>query len=212
MSEEPTQERGKNVEIKLFGRWSLEGIEIENPALRGVISLKPVYLPHSGGRHEHKPFGKLNVMIVERLVNRLMMQAKNAGVKKDHVNSKNPGKKLKAIRTVKYAFEIIELRTGENPVKVLLKAIENAAIREEVTRIMYGGVTYFHAVDTSPTRMVDLAIRHIAQGAAIRAFRSPMSLAEALAEEIIAAAEYDRSRSHAIRRKEEIERIALSSR
>ena len=212
MSEEPTQERGKNVEIKLFGKWSLEGIEIENPALRGVISLKPVYLPHSGGRHEHKPFGKLNVMIVERLVNRLMMQAKNAGVKKDHVNSKNPGKKLKAIRTVKYAFEIIELRTGENPVKVLLKAIENAAIREEVTRIMYGGVTYFHAVDTSPTRMVDLAIRHIAQGAAIRAFRSPMSLAEALAEEIIAAAEYDRSRSHAIRRKEEIERIALSSR
>nr|AOZ56066.1 ribosomal protein S7 [uncultured korarchaeote] len=212
MSEEPTQERGKNVEIKLFGKWSLEGIEIENPALRGVISLKPVYLPHSGGRHEHKPFGKLNVMIVERLVNRLMMQAKNAGVKKDHVNSKNPGKKLKALRTVKYAFEIIELRTGENPVKVLLKAIENAAIREEVTRIMYGGVTYFHAVDTSPTRMVDLAIRHIAQGAAIRAFRSPMSLAEALAEEIIAAAEYDRSRSHAIRRKEEIERIALSSR
>ena len=103
MSEEPTQERGKNVEIKLFGRWSLEGIEIENPALRGVISLKPVYLPHSGGRHEHKPFGKLNVMIVERLVNRLMMQAKNAGVKKDHVNSKNPGKKLKALRTVKYA-------------------------------------------------------------------------------------------------------------
>ncbi|HDM92623.1 MAG TPA: 30S ribosomal protein S7 [Candidatus Korarchaeota archaeon] len=212
MSEEPSQETGKKVKIKLFGKWSLEGIEVENPALRGVISLKPVYLPHSGGRHEHKPFGKLNVMIVERLVNRLMMQAKNAGVKKDHVNSKNPGKKLKALRTVKYAFEIIELRTGENPVRVLLKAIENAAIREEVTRIMYGGVTYFHAVDTSPTRMVDLAIRHIAQGAAIRAFRSPMSLAEALAEEIIAAAEYDRSRSHAIRRKEEIERIALSSR
>ncbi len=210
--EERIEEIGEGPQIKLFGKWSLDDIEIENPALKGVISVKPVYLPHSGGRHEHKPFGKLEVMIVERLVNRLMMQAKNAGVKKDHVNSKNQGKKLKALRTVKYAFEIIELRTGENPVKVLLKAIENAAIREEVTRIMYGGVTYFHAVDTSPTRMVDLALRNIAQGAAIRAFRSPMSLAEALAEEIIAAAEYDRARSHAIRRKEEIERIALSSR
>ncbi len=216
MGEEDRVEEVKEVkegpQIKLFGRWPLDDVEVENPALRGVISVKPVYLPHSGGRHEHKPFGKLEVMIVERLVNRLMMQAKNAGVKKDHVNSKNQGKKLKALRTVKYAFEIIELRTGENPVKVLLRAIENAAIREEVTRIMYGGVTYFHAVDTSPTRMVDLALRNIAQGAAIRAFRSPTSLAEALAEEIIAAAEYDRTRSHAIRRKEEVERIALSSR
>ena len=216
MSEKERVEEAEEVregpQIKLFGRWPLDDIEVENPALKGVISVKPVYLPHSGGRHEHKPFGKLEVTIVERLVNRLMMQAKNAGVKKDHVNSRNQGKKLKALRTVKYAFEIIELRTGENPVKVLLRAIENVAIREEVTRIMYGGVTYFHAVDTSPTRMVDLALRNIAQGAAIRAFRSPMSLAEALAEEIMAAAEYDRTRSHAIRRKEEVERIALSSR
>jgi len=210
--EERSEVTRQGPEIKLFGRWTLDGVEVENPALRGVISIRPVYLPHSGGRHEHRPFGKLEVMIVERLVNRLMMQAKNAGVKRDHVNSRNQGKKLKALRTVKYAFEIMEFRTGENPVKVLLKAIENAAIREEVTRIMYGGVTYFHAVDTSPTRMVDLALRNIAQGAAIRAFRSPMSLAEALAEEIIAASEYDRTRSHAIRRKEEIERIALSSR
>ncbi|RLG49029.1 MAG: 30S ribosomal protein S7 [Thermoproteota archaeon] len=204
-----SEERPK---IKLFGIWSFDDVEVENPALRRVISLKPMYLPHSGGRHEHRRFGKLELLIVERLINRLMMQAINAGVKKDHVNSKNPGKKLKAMRTVKYAFHIIERRTGENPIKVLVKAIENSIIREEVTAIMYGGVRYFHAVDTSPTRMVDLAIRHIAQGAALKAFRSPRSLAEALADEIIAAANYDRSKSHAIRRKEEIERIALSSR
>ena len=199
-------------QIKLFGKWSFEGLEVKNPALRKVICLRPVYLPHTGGRHEHKRFGKLKVPIVERLVNRLMSQAINAGVKRDRVNSKNPGKKLKALRTVKYAFEIIELRTGKNPIQVFIKAIENAAIREEVTRIIYGGVSYFHSVDTSPTRMLDLAIRHIAQGAAMKAFRSPMSLAEALAEEIIAAANYDRVKSHAIKRKEEIERIALSAR
>ncbi|MDK2372416.1 MAG: 30S ribosomal protein S7 [Candidatus Korarchaeota archaeon] len=199
-------------EIKLFGKWSYEGVEIRNIALKRVISLKPVYLPHTGGRHEHKRFGKLELPIVERLVNRLMSQAINAGSKKDHVNSKNPGKKLKALRTVKYAFQIIELRTGRNPIQVFIDAIENSIIREEVTRIMYGGVSYFHAVDTSPSRMVDLAIRHIAQGAAMKAFRSPRSLAEALADEIIAAADYDRNKSFAIRRKEEIERIALSSR
>lgn len=199
-------------EIKLFGKWSYEGLRIENAALKNIISLKPVYLPHTGGRHEHKRFGKLELPIVERLVNRLMGQAMNAGSRKDHVNSKNQGKKLKAMRTVKYAFEIIELRTGRNPIQVFLDAIDNSIIREEVTRIMYGGISYFHAVDTSPSRMVDLAIRHIAQGAAMKAFRSPRSLAEALAEEIIAAAEYDRNRSFAIRRKEELERIALSSR
>ncbi len=203
---------GGNGGIKLFGKWSYDGVEVKNVALKKVISLKPVYLPHTGGRHEHKRFGKLDLPIVERLVNRLMSQALNAGSKRDHVNSKNPGKKLKALRTVKYAFEIIELRTGRNPIQVFLDALENSVIREEVTRIMYGGVSYFHAVDTSPSRMVDLAIRHIAQGAAMKAFRSPRSLAESLADEIIAAAEYDRNRSFAIRRKEEIERIALSSR
>jgi small subunit ribosomal protein S7 len=205
-------ESNPETQIKLFGRWSYDDLRIENAALKNVISLKPVYLPHTGGRHEHKKFGKLEIPIVERLVNRLMGQAMNSGSRKDHVNSKNQGKKLKAMRTVKYAFEIIELRTGKNPIQVFLDAIENSIIREEVTRIMYGGVSYFHAVDTSPSRMVDLAIRHIAQGAAMKAFRSPRSLAEALAEEIIAAAEYDRNRSFAIRRKEEIERIALSSR
>ncbi len=207
-----SSESNPGPQIKLFGRWSYDDLRIENVALKNVISLKPVYLPHTGGRHEHKKFGKLEIPIVERLVNRLMGQAMNSGSRKDHVNSKNQGKKLKAMRTVKYAFEIIGLRTGKNPIQVFLDAIENSIIREEVTRIMYGGVSYFHAVDTSPSRMVDLAIRHIAQGAAMKAFRSPRSLAEALAEEIIAAAEYDRNRSFAIRRKEEIERIALSSR
>lgn len=197
---------------KLFGKWTYEGVEIKNPALERIISLKPVYFPHTSGRHEHRRFGKLGIPIVERLVNRLMSQAINAGVKRRHVDSKNPGKKLKALRNVKYAFEIIEMRKERNPIQVFVDAIQNAVTKEEVTRIVYGGVSYFHSVDTSPTRMVDLAIRHIAQGAAMKAFRSSKSLAEALADEIVAAADYDRGKSHAVRRKEEIERIARSAR
>lgn len=198
--------------IKLFGKWSFEGVEAKNPAIQRVIRLEPVCVPHTGGRHEHRRFGKLKVPIVERLVNKIMGQAMNAGSKRDHVNSKNAGKKLKALEIMKYALEMIETRTQKNPIQVLVDAIEKAMIREEVTRIVYGGVSYFHSVDISPIRMVDLAIRYIAQGASMNAFKSPKPLGEALADEIMAAAEYNRVKSHAIKKKEEIERIARSAR
>ncbi len=185
--------------IKLFGKWSFEGIEIRDPGLKRYISLKPVYLPHTGGRHEHRRFGKSEVPIVERLINKLMRPGRNMG------------KKHLAYNIVKHAFEIIYLRTGENPLQVLVRAIENAAPREDVTRIMYGGITYFVAVDVSPQHRVDVALKHLTEGARSCAFNNPKPIEECLAEEIIAAAEGD-TRSYAIRRKEEIERIALSSR
>jgi small subunit ribosomal protein S7 len=186
-------------EIKLFGKWSYEGIEIRDPSLKRYISLKPVWLPHTGGRHEHRRFGKAEVPIVERLINKLMRPGRNMG------------KKHLAYNIVKQAFEIIHLRTGMNPLQVLVRAIENAAPREDVTRIMYGGITYFVAVDVSPQRRVDVALKHLTEGARMCAFNNPKPIEECLAEEIIAAANND-PKSYAIRRKEEIERIALSSR
>ncbi len=186
-------------EIRLFGKWSYEGVEVRDPSLKRYISLKPVYLPHTGGRHEHRRFGKGEVPIVERLINKLMRPGRNMG------------KKHLAYNIVKTAFEIIHLRTGENPIQVLVRAIENAAPREDVTRIMYGGITYFVAVDVSPLRRVDLALKHITEGARMCAFNNPKPIEECLADEIIAAARND-PKSYAIRRKEEIERIALSSR
>lgn len=186
-------------EIKLFGKWSYEGIEIRDPSLKRYISLKPVWLPHTGGRHEHRRFGKAEVPIVERLINKLMRPGRNAG------------KKHLAYNIVKQAFELIYLKTGENPLQVLVRAIENAAPREETTRIMYGGIAYHVAVDVSPQRRVDLALRFITDGARNAAFNNPKPIEECLADEIIAAANYD-PKSYAIQRKEEIERIALSSR
>ncbi len=197
MSQE-TPEIG-TVEIKLFGKWSYEGVVVRDPSLKRYISLRPVYLPHTGGRHEHKRFGKAEVPIVERLMNDLMRHGRNAG------------KKHLAYNTVKLAFEIIHAKTGENPLQVLVRAIENSAPREETTRIMYGGIIYHVAVDVAPLRRVDLALRFITEGARNSAFRSPKSMAECLADEIIAAAGND-PRSYAISKKEEIERIALSSR
>ena len=67
------------------------------------------------------------------------------------------------------------------------------------------------AVDVSPQRRVDLALRFLTEGARAKAFKSEKPLEEALAEEIVAAANDD-PKSYAIQKKEEIERIALSSR
>ncbi|MCE4606929.1 MAG: 30S ribosomal protein S7 [Desulfurococcales archaeon] len=186
-------------EIRLFGKWSFVGVDIRDPGLKKYISLKPVWLPHTGGRHEHRRFGKAEVPIVERLVNKLMHPGRNGG------------KKHLAYNIVKTAFDIIYLRTGDNPLQVLVRAIENSAPREETTRITYGGITYRVSVDVSPQRRVDLALRFIAEGARNCAFDNPKPIEECLADELLLAASGDLN-SHAIKQKEEIERIALSSR
>ena len=192
-------EKAKEQEILLFGKWSFKDVKVEDPGLVRYISLKPVFIPHSGGRHEHQRFKKSEVNIVERLVNQLMRPGKNAG------------KKARAIQIVKNAFEIIHLKTGKNPIQVLVRAIENAAPCEDTTRISYGGIVYHVAVDTSPQRRVDLALRWIAEGARKAAFNNIKTIDECLADEIILAASRD-SRSYAVAKRDEQERIALSSR
>lgn len=186
-------------EIKLFGKWDFKDIEVRDPGLKRYICLRPVYVPHSMGRHEHKRFGKAEVNIVERLVNNLMRPGKNAG------------KKIRAINVVKNAFEIIHLRTGENPIQVLIRAIENSAPCEDITRISYGGIVYHLAVDISPQRRLDLALRFICEGARQASFGNPKPLEECLADEIILAANND-MKSYAVSKRHEMERIALASR
>ena len=101
-------------ELLLFRKWNLSEVEVSDQGLKSVISLNPVLIPTSMGRHEHKKFAKSEVNAVERLVNSLMhfgkKDAKNTG--------RMSGKKHKLINVVKAAFEIIYLRTNENPVKI----------------------------------------------------------------------------------------------
>jgi len=184
--------------IKLFGKWDFEEIELKDISLKRYISLKPVLLPHSSGRHEHQRFEKSKINIVERLVNNMMRHGKCGG------------KKAKAINIVKLAFEIIYLKTGKNPIEVLIRAIENAAPCEDTTRIGRGGITYHRAVDISPQRRVDLALRFLADSAR-KASGTTKTIEECLTDELIATAEGD-SRSQAISTKDEMERVALSSR
>jgi len=199
LSKEQKKEEVDEEEIKLFGKWSFKEVEVRDPGLKRYICLKPLVIPHSMGRHEHKRFGKAEVNIVERLVNNLMRPGKNAG------------KKAKAINIVKHAFEIIHLRTGRNPIEVLVRAVENSAPCEDTTRIAYGGIVYHVSVDISPQRRVDLALRHICEGARLAAMHNPRSIEECLAEELILAANND-MKSYAVSKRHELERIAMASR
>ena len=189
----------KMEEIKLFGKWSFEGVQVEDPGLKQYISVKAVYTPHSMGRHEHGKFHKAKVNIVERLINNLMRPGDSAG------------KKTRAINLLKNAFEIINIRTGQNPVQVLVSAVENTAPGEDTTRISYGGIAYHMAVDISPQRRVDIALRFLSEGARKQSFGNPQALDEYLAEELILASKND-VKSYAVKKRNEMERVARSSR
>ncbi len=182
---------------KLFGRWDVSGIQYTDPSTRRYISVTPV--AHTMGRHASKQFKKSEVSVVERLANRLMQTEDNSG------------KKQQALKIVTEAFEKVHERTEENPAQVLVRAIENAAPREETVRLKYGGISVPKAVDTAPQRRVDQALKFLAEGTYRASFKSPTDVAEALAQQIIGAANYD-VQTYAIGQKEEKERVAAAAR
>ena len=198
----------EQINMLLFNKWDTSEISIEDEGLKNVILIQPfMTIPITFGRHEHQRLKKSEVHIIERLANKLMhfgkRYAKNTG--------RMGGKKIRVINVVKTALEIIYLETGKNPVELLIRAIENTAPNEDTTRIVYGGVVYHVSVDVSPLRRVDLALRFIAEGVRISTYSNPQSIEEVLAKEIILASGSDMN-SYAIKKKNEQERIAMSSR
>jgi len=198
---------------KLFDKWDFN-VEVIDSGLKGYINLDPVYVPHSSGRYQKKRFGKAKISIAERLINKLMRTGsakKKIGGRFMRRDGGYSGKKVKAYHTVRDAFDVINSKTKKNPLEILIRAIENSSPMEETTTITYGGVKYHMAVDMSPQRRLDFALRYIALGASLKAFNSKKSFSEALAEEIILASNYD-MKSVAVSKREEIERIAKSAR
>ena len=193
----------------LFNKWDVRKIAVNDQGLQNVISLIPsVAIPVTFGRHEHQRMKKADVHIVERLANKLMhfgkRYAKNTG--------RMGGKKARIYKTIEAALDILSLETGKNPVELLVKAVENASPNEDTTRIvLYGGVVYHVSVDVAPLRRVDLALRFIAEGVRESTYSSLQSIEEVLAREILLASGNDMS-SYAIKKKNEQERIAMSSR
>jgi len=198
---------------KLFNRWSFDEVIISDPSQVKYVNLEPIIVPHTFGRKSRGRFAKQNINVVERLANKVM----RSGQGKRKLSGKyirgrlSCGKKVQAMQIVEGAFEIVETKTKKNPIQVLVDALSNATPHEDVTRVKKGGVAYSVAVDVSPMKGLDESIKNIALAGFGNSFNKKTTAAEALAEEIIAAAAND-AKSLAVKRKDEVERIAKSSR
>jgi len=203
---EVEQEHAFAVVPRLFGKWVYDDeIKASEDALGAYLNVKSfkakVFIPYTAGKYQKKRFQKVTCPVVERFVNQLM-------VGYGRVN----GKKQMAVRHFRQTLEIIHLLTGENPLKVLFDAIVQAGAREDSTRIGSGGTVRRQAVDVSPLRRVNQAIYLICKGVRDSAFRSHKAFSECLADEIIAASKGVGGNSYAVKKKDEIERVAKGNR
>ena len=87
----------------------------------------------------------------------------------------------------------------------------NSAPMEEVTRLSFGGISVPKAVDSAPSRRLDLALRNISKGCIKSSHKSKRSVSDCLANELILASKGDMN-SFAVSKKDEIERVAGSAR
>ncbi len=197
-------------QIKAFNKWDVEGIKVDDVGLKPYIGLEPRIVPKTGARYAKNRFHRSKIFIVERLINKLMVPGHKT--KKHFKTSFHiTGKSNKAFSIVENVFTIIEKQTKENPIKIFVKALENASQREEIITIEYGGARYPKAVECSPQRRLDIALRHFAQGSYQKSFNSKKSIENCLAEEIINAYRLSNA-SNAITKKLEVERQADASR
>jgi len=197
-------------EILAFNRWSTKDVAVEDLGLQRYISVAPRIVPRTGARYAGRRFHKSKIFIVERLINKVMVPGHRSG--KHTITSEGAtGKAVTASQIVERALALVEKLTKENPIKVLVKALENAAPREEIVTIEYGGARYPKAVECAPQRRIDIALRYFVTGASDKSFNKKKGIENALADEIIAAYRLD-AKSVAISKKAEIERQADSAR
>ena len=183
----------------IFGKYDLSEVTVNDGGLAKYIDLTPTNVPHSGGKHANRWFGKSKLSIVERMINNIMR------------TEKYTGKKLKSYRAVSEAFDIVAEKTKKNPVQILIEGLENSAPREEVTRLQFGGISVPKAVDVAPQRRLDIAIRNLCRGAVNASTKNKKPISNCIADEMILASKGEMT-SFAVSKKEEIERVAQSAR
>lgn len=196
-------------ELKLFNRWSLNEVAVGDDGIRPYINLNPIVVPKTNGYYHNTPFYKTKINIVERLMTRLQVTG-HKGKKHKFSTGHNTGKAQRIANQMYYILEELEKRTKQNPIQVLVTAIENAAPREEVITIERSGARYAQAVDMGPQRRVDLVLRYLAQGAAQKSFDKTTSIEDALIAEIMDC--YERTgNSVALSKRVEIEKMAAAA-
>jgi len=194
--------------MKLFDLFETENLIVTDPGLKAYINLDPRLIVKSHGRAREK-FSRMKVNIVEKLINQLAVPGHRG--KKHKIITRVAGKHTRETRVLIETFKIIQKQTNQNPLQVLIKAIENSSPRDEVTAIEYGGAKYPQAVDISPTRRLSLALRNIVHGAHDKSFNKKKKIYETLADELMKAAE-NSSESFAVSKKNELEKQADAAR
>jgi len=136
-------------------------------------------------RYPEKDF-KYDNLLVSLLINRILRQ----------------GKKRLARRIVYKSFELIELRTNQNPILILEKAIRNISPRVQLKAKRIGGATYqvptllskYRAKKTAEKWVVEFSKKRTGKGIALK-----------LANELIEAA---KGMGNSIKKKEETHKMA----
>ncbi len=141
-------------------------------------------------RREIQPDVRFGSVKVQSFINRVM---------------KN-GKKSVATSLVYDALDVMQERTGQDPLEMFEKAIENASPIMEVKPRRIGGATYQVPMEVPPHRQFALATRWILASARSR---SGKSFSEVLADELLDAANNTGS---AVRKREESHRMAKANR
>ena len=197
------------VEMKIFGLFDASEVRVEDPGLKKVVNLNAKLMLKSHGRIKWDP-ARAKVNVVERLINLLQVPG-SRGKKHRIITGWITGKQTRCTGIVIDAFKIIEEKTGENPLKVFVRAIENGAPRDETTTIVMGGSKYPQAVDVSPRRRLNLVLRYFVNGSYDKAFNKKATIVEALAKELMLAAE-NSGESYAIRKRIDTEKQADAAR
>ncbi len=132
------------------------------------------------------PDAKYNSELVARFINKIMHE----------------GKKSTAQSIVYDAFDIISEKTGESPLKVFEKAMQNVRPHIEVKSRRVGGSTYQVPTEIRPMRQMALAIRWVL---AYTRNRSEKSMARKLAAELMDAAQ---ERGASVKKRDDTHKMA----
>ena len=193
--------------MKVFEIFDTSEVKVEDPSLRKYINLEAKLIQK--GREREK-FGRTKINVIERIINLLCVPG-HRGKKHKIMTGHASGKFSKNANVVIAALKIVQQKTNSNPIQVLVTALENSAPGDEVTTIEYGGARYPQAVDVSPMRRLNIALRNLVHGAQDKAFGKKKKIHETLAEEIILASQKS-SESLAIAKRNESEKQADSAR
>ena len=129
---------------------------------------------------------KYNSPVITKLINRIMID----------------GKRGTAQRILYDAFDIVEAKTGKEPMETFDKALENVMPLLEIKSRRIGGGSYQVPVEVRKERQQALALRWLVQYAKNR---NGKSMAENLAQEIIDASE---GTGGAVKKREDTHRMA----